>query len=66
MFTFAIASLVKFPLDHGRTIVQRLPNLTAILNSDQGQSDNPTLGTFISKYFMVPGHDLHSKVILLS
>jgi hypothetical protein len=66
MFTFAIASLVKFPLDHSRTIVQRLPNLTAILNSDQGQSDNPTLGTFISKYFVVPGHDLYSKVIILS
>jgi hypothetical protein len=66
MFTFAIASLVKFPLDHGRTTAQRLPNLPAILNSDQGQSDNPTLGTFISKYFMVPGHDPYSKVIPLT
>jgi hypothetical protein len=66
MFTFAIASLVKFPLDHGRITVQRLPNLTVSPNSDQGQSDNPTLGTFISKYFMAPKHNLYSKVILLT
>jgi hypothetical protein len=52
IFTFAIASLVKFPLDHDWIRALSSCNFTVSLNSDSKQSDSPSLGLFISKFLM--------------
>jgi hypothetical protein len=60
-----MVTIVKHSLDHGRIPVQRLPNLTVSLNSDLGQSDSPTLGSFYFEFLMAPRHNPYSKVVLL-
>jgi hypothetical protein len=51
-YNLVMGTMLKYSLDHGRIPVQRWPNLTVSLNSDLGQSDNPTLGSFYSKFCM--------------
>ena len=52
IFTFAIASLVKFPLDHDWIRALSSCNSTVSLNSDSKQSDSPSLDLIISKFLM--------------
>jgi hypothetical protein len=64
-YNLAIVIIAKQWLDHGRILVQRLPNLTVSLNSNLGQSDSPSLGSFYSKLCMWPRLNPYSKVGLL-
>jgi hypothetical protein len=57
--------MLKHPRDHLQNGTESSSHATEYHNLGFRQTDSPTLGTFISKYFMVLGLDLYSKIVPL-